>query len=127
MDSGKERGISAFVAGVRDLRNSSDSERFRDCSSICQIENPANAYILNCTSRWVEVAPNLRSLFRYLIENRYIEEITDYRPEYLRIYPPDALAKLQSGDSTWERMVSPEAVEIIKEREFFGYSAPVAA
>src|SRR5216110_2503513 len=75
----------------------------------------------------VEVAPNLRSLFRYLIDNRYIEEITDYHPEYLRIYPPDALAKLQSGDGTWERMVPPEVVQIIKEREFFGYRAPVAA
>src|SRR5438874_11527856 len=75
----------------------------------------------------VKVAPNLRSLFRYLIDNRYIEEITDYHPEYLRIYPPDALAKLQSGDGTWERMVPPEVVQIIKEREFFGYRAPVAA
>src|SRR5256886_11913372 len=29
----------------------------------------------------VKVAPNLRSLFRYLIDNQYIEEITDYHPE----------------------------------------------
>jgi hypothetical protein len=75
----------------------------------------------------VDVAPNLRSLFRYLIDNRYIEKITDYHPEYLRIYPPDALAKLQSGDSAWERMVPPEVVQIIKERGFFGYRVPVAA
>ena len=127
MDSGKERGISAFVAGVRDLRNSSDSERFLDCSSICQIENPANAYILNCTSRWVEVAPNLRSLFRYLIDNRYIEEITDYQKDFLRIYPPAVLAKLKAGDESWEKMVPPEVVQIIKEREFFGYRSTVAA
>src|SRR3989475_2135872 len=79
------------------------------------------------TATEVEVAPNLRSLFRYLIDNQYIEEITDYHPEYLRIYPPDALAKLQSGDSRWEQMVPPEVVQIIKEREFFGYRAPVAA
>src|SRR5256885_10801013 len=63
----------------------------------------ASGKIISATQ--VEVAPNLRSLFRYLIDNRYIEEITDYHPEYLRIYPPDALAKLQSGDGTWERMV----------------------
>jgi hypothetical protein len=75
----------------------------------------------------VKVARNLLSLFRYLIDNRYIEEIADYHPEYLRIYPPDALAKLQSGDSAWERMVPPEVAQIIKEREFFGYRAPVAA
>ena len=40
---------------------------------------------------------------------------------------PDALAKLQAGDRGWERMVPPEVVKMIKEREFFGYRAPVAA
>jgi hypothetical protein len=79
------------------------------------------------SAKQVKVAPNLRSLFQYLIDNQNIEEISDYHPEYLRIYPPDALAKLQSGDSRWEQMVPPEVVQIIKEREFFGYRAPVAA
>jgi len=79
------------------------------------------------TATQLEVAPNLRSLFQYLIDNRFIEEITHFHPEYLRIYPPDALAKLQSGDSGWERMVPPEVVKIIKERQFFGYRTPVAA
>jgi len=74
-----------------------------------------------------QVAPNLQSLFRYLVENKFIVEITDFHPEYLRIYPPDALAKLQSGDRGWEQMVPPEVIRIIKEREFFGYRAPVAA
>jgi hypothetical protein len=79
------------------------------------------------TATQVEVAPNLRSLFQYLIDNRFIEEITEYHSEYLRIYPPDALAKLQSGDNGWEQMVPPEVVKIIKEREFFGYRTPKAA
>jgi hypothetical protein len=75
----------------------------------------------------VKVAPNLRSLFQYLIDNQDIEEITQYHPEYLRIHPPDVLAKLQSSDNSWEQMVPPEVVKIIKEREFFGYRAPKAA
>src|SRR5437588_9914865 len=75
----------------------------------------------------IEVAPNLRSLFRYLIDNEYVHEITDYDPEYLRIHPPDVLAKMQSGDSSWERMVPPGVVHIIKKREFFGYRRPIAA
>ena len=73
------------------------------------------------TATQIEVAPNLRSLFRYLIENQFIQEVAEYNPEYLRIYPPDALAKLQSGDAAWEKMVPPEVVAIIKQREFFGY------
>src|SRR5437870_2167125 len=79
------------------------------------------------TAKQLEVAPNLRPLFQYLIDNQFIEEIAHYHPEYLRIYPADALAKLQRGDSGWERMVPPEVVQIIKEREFFGYQRPVAA
>jgi hypothetical protein len=79
------------------------------------------------TATQVEVAPNLRSLFQYLIDNRFIEEITEYHSEYLRIHPPDALAKLQSGDNGWEQMVPPEVVKIIKERKFFGYCTPKAA
>ena len=79
------------------------------------------------SAKRIKVAPNLRSLFQYLIDNQYIEEITDYNPNYLRIYPPDALAKLQAGDSAWERMVPPEVVQIIKERGFFGYRASIAA
>lgn len=75
------------------------------------------------TATKLEVAPNLQSLYRYLIDNEFIQEITDYNPEYLRIYPPDALAKLQSGDPAWERMVPPEVAEIIKSRQFFGYRA----
>jgi hypothetical protein len=69
----------------------------------------------------LEVAPNLRSLYRYLIDNEFIQEISEYNPAYLRIHPPETLAKLQSGDAGWESTVPPEVVRIIKEREFFGY------
>jgi hypothetical protein len=79
------------------------------------------------TATQLKVAPNLQSLFQYLIDNQFIAEVTGYNPEYLRIFPPDALAKLQSGDPSWEKMVPPEVVKIIKQREFFGYRAPVAA
>jgi len=79
------------------------------------------------SAKQVKAAPNLRSLFQYLIDNQYVQEITDYHPDYLRIHPSDVLAKLQSGDSKWERMVPPEVVHIIKKREFFGYRRPIAA
>jgi hypothetical protein len=75
----------------------------------------------------LKVAPNLRSLYRYLIDNQFIREIDAYDAECLRIYPPDVLTKLHAGDESWEKMVPPEVAQIIKEREFFGYRAPVAA
>jgi hypothetical protein len=75
----------------------------------------------------LNVAPNLRALFQYLIDNQYIHEITDYHPEYLRIHSPDILVRMQCGDTSWEQMVPPEVVRIIKQREFFGYRRPIAA
>jgi hypothetical protein len=79
------------------------------------------------TATQAEVAPNLHSLFQYLIDNRYIEEIRDYRKDFLGIYPPAVLAKLKAGDDRWENMVPPEVAQIIKEREFFGYRRAAAA
>ncbi|MEO5719866.1 MAG: TonB-dependent receptor [Chthoniobacterales bacterium] len=81
----------------------------------------ANGHLITATK--IDVAPNLQSLFRYLIENQFIQEVAEYNPEYLRIHPPDALAKLQAGNAAWEKMVPPEVVAIIKKREFFGYRA----
>ncbi len=79
------------------------------------------------TATKLKVAPNLQSLFRYLIDNQFIHEITEYNRDFLRIYPPDALQKIQSGDAAWEHMVPPEVVQLIKERSFFNYRAPAAA
>ena len=85
----------------------------------------ASGKIISATQ--IKVAPNLRSLFRYLIDNQYVQEIAEYHPEYLRIHPPDVLAKLRSGDSSWERMVPAEVAQIIKQRQFFGYRRSIAA
>src|SRR5438034_10364669 len=41
------------------------------------------------TATQIEVAPNLRSLFQYLIDNQYVQEITECHPEYLRIHPSE--------------------------------------
>src|ERR1051326_6932569 len=79
------------------------------------------------TATQIKVARNLRSLFQYLIDNEYAQEITEYHAEYLRIHPADVLARLQSGDSSWEQMVPQEVVHLIKKREFFGYPRPIAA
>src|SRR5436309_4710060 len=58
----------------------------------------ATGKIISATQ--IKVARNLRSLFQYLIDNQYVQEITDYHSEYLRIHPHDVVGKLQSGDSS---------------------------
>jgi hypothetical protein len=76
------------------------------------------------TARNVRVLPHLQHLYDYLIENKFIQPIRDYRPEYLPIFSGDVLARIKSGDQRWETMVPPQVAQIIKERSLFGYNAP---
>ena len=79
------------------------------------------------TGRDLEVAPNLRHLYQYLIDNSFIVEIQSFHRPYLKIFPSDVLAKMRAGDPAWETMVPPEVSRMIKSRGFFGYRASVAA
>jgi len=75
----------------------------------------------------LRVAPHLRHLYAYLVENRLIESIRDYNEAYLPIFSPDVLAKIRSGDATWEKDVPPVVARIIKERQLFNYGAASVA
>jgi hypothetical protein len=72
------------------------------------------------TARNLVVASHLHHLYAYLIENNFIQPIRDYRPEYLPIFSKDVLAKIQSNDASWERMVPEQVARCIKERRLFG-------
>jgi hypothetical protein len=68
----------------------------------------------------LRVAPNLRHLHAYLVENRFIEGLRDYDEHCLPIFSRDVLKKLRSGDKSWEEMVPPQVATIIRERNLFG-------
>jgi hypothetical protein len=70
----------------------------------------------------LRVAPHLRHLYEYLLENRFIENIRDFDERCLSIYSRDVLARLRSGDAAWESMVPAGAVELIKTRKLLGYA-----
>jgi hypothetical protein len=67
-----------------------------------------------------EVDPHLRHLYMHLVENRFVENIRGYRPEGLSIYSSDALRKIQSGDSSWEKLVPGPIADVIKAKKLFG-------
>ena len=68
----------------------------------------------------LRVAPNLRHLHAYFIENRFIESLRDYDEKSLPIFSREILAKIRSGDATWEAAVPPQVAKIIRERKLFG-------
>jgi len=69
----------------------------------------------------LEVAPNLRKLYEYLVERGCIEQLSNFNTDYLSVFSRDVLEKIREGDASWETMVSPKIAEIIKSRHFFGY------
>ena len=70
----------------------------------------------------LEVAPHLRHLYAHLVENRFVENIRNYNPEYLKIYSGDVLAKIKAGDASWEKLVPPPIVQVIKAKRLFGWN-----
>ena len=69
----------------------------------------------------LKVAPNLRHLYAHLIENGFITGIRNYNSDYLGLFAPLVLSRLQSGDVSWENDVPPAIVEIIKKEKMFGW------
>ncbi|MGA2736108.1 MAG: TonB-dependent receptor [Bryobacteraceae bacterium] len=75
------------------------------------------------TSDGLEVKPELKHMYRHLVENGYIESIREFDPGELRFTPGAVLAGIRSGDPTWEKLVPPQAAAMIKEKGLFGYQA----
>ena len=93
-------------------------------------KNPSRLYVyphLNLdtgkmtTAEDFPIPPHLNHLYAYLLENRLIRSLRKFDPELLRIRSRDVLAKIQAGDASWEAMVPPPIVEIIKLDRLLGY------
>jgi hypothetical protein len=69
----------------------------------------------------LRVAPNLQHLFNYLIENRHIEPIRDYNPDYLGIFSRDVYRRMREGDPTWVHEVPPGVGLLICQDHLMGY------
>jgi hypothetical protein len=73
------------------------------------------------TSDSLDVGAKLSHLYRYLVENGCIASIREFDPQELNFTPAAVLAAIQSGDPGWEKLVPPQAVEVIKQKGLFGY------
>jgi hypothetical protein len=69
------------------------------------------------------VPPPWHHLRALLLEIGRVESIRGYDESYLSIHTPDVLARIQSGDASWEQMVPPAVAEIIKAENLFGWLA----
>jgi hypothetical protein len=75
------------------------------------------------TADSLEVKPQLKHLYRHLVENGYICPIREFDSAGLHVTPGTLLAGIRSGDPGWEKLVPPQAAALIKEKGLFGYVA----
>ncbi len=71
----------------------------------------------------LRVPPNLRHLYSYLVESRFIESMQGFNDKCLPIFSRDVLAKIRCGDGSWEAMVPTLVAQMIKERRLFNCTA----
>jgi hypothetical protein len=73
------------------------------------------------TAENFRVAPQLEHLYRYFLENRFVQSIRSFNPDLTPIRRRDVLAQIEAGDERWEQCVPPQIVEEIKQGKLFGY------
>ncbi len=69
------------------------------------------------------VASGLRHLYEHLRASGCIRGILRFDRELLRVRSRDVLQKIAAGDATWETLVAPEIIALIKKRKLFGWRA----
>lgn len=69
----------------------------------------------------LQVAPELRKLYEYLVERGCIEQLDNYNPAYLSIFSRNVIEQIKAGDPSWSDNVPAEVAEVIRRRGFFGH------
>ena len=69
----------------------------------------------------LDIAPKLRHLYTYLVENRFIEDLAEYKPSALNIYSGEVLEKIHSGDESLAQLIPPQIFALIKAKQLFGW------
>ena len=74
----------------------------------------------------LQVAPELRKLYEYLVEKGCIEQLDNYNPAYLPIFSRDVIEQIKAGNPAWSNHVPAEVAEVIRRRGFFGHKRAAA-
>ncbi len=80
-------------------------------------DTPASPVI---TVETMPIAASWRHLRDFLLESGHLVPIQRYDPSLLSIYTKDVLARIQSGDASWETMVPPAVDDTIRAKHLFG-------
>ena len=82
---------------------------------------PASEDDVFYNSKNVRIHPRLKPIYDYLLFNKRIVDLENYKPEVLNVHSVDVLKKIKNGKSGWENDVPTYVDVIIKENGLFGY------
>jgi hypothetical protein len=74
------------------------------------------------TTENLPIDPSIASLYRYLLENKKVVDVTDVKTEWLTINSDDVRYKIQHHDPSWEKMVPHFVSKFIKKHQVLDYS-----
>ncbi len=74
------------------------------------------------TSENLPVDNSIKSLYRYLLENKKIVDVTGVKTQWLHIHPYEVRNKIQQNDKDWENMVPAYVAKFIKTHKVLDYS-----
>lgn len=72
------------------------------------------------TIEQMNTAPELKYLIKYLVENGFIENITDYDVKVVGIWSRKVLKMIQDGTEGWEEFVPASVAKTVKTKCLFG-------
>ena len=72
----------------------------------------------------LQLAPEIRKLYQYLVDKGCIAQLDAYDPQHLETFSREVLRQIQAGDPAWIEQVPEEVAELIQRRGFFGYRRP---
>lgn len=73
------------------------------------------------TAENLQVFPHLRHLYLHLCVNEFITSVVNYDPDLPESFSRNILQSIRKDDGSWEEMVPPAVVDVIRDRHLFGY------
>ncbi|MCB9082681.1 MAG: TonB-dependent receptor [Lewinellaceae bacterium] len=73
------------------------------------------------TCQNLPIPEGVKFLYRHLLDNGQIADITGFNPNILHIFSKEVLAEIHQGGAGWENAVPTKVAALIKEKYLFGY------
>lgn len=73
------------------------------------------------TLKTIDLPQGIRFLFRFLIDQKLVEQIRDYNGDILSIIPHGVYTMIKNGETGWEEYLPPALTRMIKKKGLFYY------